>query len=50
LKNGIRVSAWTFDELYGRDSKFLDGLEKQGQAFIGEIPVVAVYCVGIGRA
>ena len=39
LGNGIRVSAWTFDELYGRDSKFLDGLEARGQAFVGEIPV-----------
>lgn len=39
MKNGVRVSAWTFDELYGRGSTFLDGLEKQKQAFIGEIPV-----------
>lgn len=38
LANGIRVSAWTFDELYGRDGKFLDGLAAQGQAFVGEIP------------
>jgi SRSO17 transposase len=35
----VRVSAWTFDELYGRDSKFLDGLESRRQAFVGEIPV-----------
>jgi SRSO17 transposase len=38
LANGIRVSAWTFDELYGRDSKFLDGLETHRQVFVGEIP------------
>lgn len=36
--NGIRVSAWTFDELYGRDGAFLDGLESRGQVFVGEIP------------
>jgi hypothetical protein len=34
----VRVSAWTFDELYARDSKFLDGLESRRQAFVGEIP------------
>ncbi len=38
LANGIRVSAWTFDELYGRDGKFLDGLALRGQIFVGEIP------------
>lgn len=38
LANGVRVSAWTFDELYGRDGKFLDGLESRGQVFVGEIP------------
>ncbi len=38
LSNGIRVSAWTFDELYGRDTKFLDNLDEIGEAFIGEIP------------
>lgn len=32
------VSAWTFDELYGRDGKFLDGLESRAQVFVGEIP------------
>jgi SRSO17 transposase len=32
------VSAWTFDALYGRDGKFLDGLESRGQNFVGEIP------------
>jgi SRSO17 transposase len=39
LSNGVRVSAWTFDELYGRDGKFLDGLETRRQVFVGEIPV-----------
>jgi SRSO17 transposase len=38
LSNGIEVSAWTFDELYGRDSKFLDALDKQEQAYVAEIP------------
>jgi len=38
LANGIRVSAWTFDELYGRDGKFLDGLHARRQVFVGEIP------------
>jgi len=38
LSNGIRVSAWTFDELYGREKKFLDGLESRGQVFVGEVP------------
>ncbi len=27
LANGVRVSAWTCDELYGRDTKFLNALE-----------------------
>lgn len=39
LSNGICVSAWTFDELYSRDGKFLDGLEQRRQVFVGEIPV-----------
>ena len=39
LANGVRVAAWTFDELYGRDRKFLDGLEQRKQTFIGEVPV-----------
>ena len=38
LQNGVRVSAWTFDELYGRDGKFLDGLQQRGQAFVAEVP------------
>lgn len=33
------VSAWTFDELYSRDGKFLNGLEERRQVFVGEIPV-----------
>ena len=39
LGNGVRVSAWTFDELYGRDGKFLDGLEQRRQVFVAEVPV-----------
>ena len=39
LGNGVGVAAWTFDELYGRDGKFLDGLERRQQAFVGEIPM-----------
>lgn len=38
LSNRICVSAWTFDEFYGRDGHFLDGLESLGQLFVGEIP------------
>jgi len=38
LANGIRVKAWTFDELYGRDGQFLDGLDARGEAFVGEVP------------
>lgn len=38
LKNEVRVAAWTFDELYGRDSKFLDGLSARKQAYVAEIP------------
>jgi SRSO17 transposase len=39
LGNGVRVAAWTFDEFYGRDGKFLDGLEQRQQTFVGEIPM-----------
>lgn len=39
LANGVRVAAWTFDELYSRDSKFLDGLELRQQAFVAEVAV-----------
>ena len=38
LLNGICVWAWTFDEFYGRDHAFLDGLEARDQLFVGEIP------------
>jgi SRSO17 transposase len=38
LANGVRVAAWTFDELYGRDRKFLDGLEQRQQVFVAEVP------------
>jgi len=39
LANGILVSAWTCDELYGRDGRFLDALESRSQVFVAEIPV-----------
>ena len=39
LANGVRVAAWTFDELYGRDGKFLDGLQQRRQTFVAEVPV-----------
>jgi SRSO17 transposase len=38
LTNGIRVKAWTFDELYGRDGVFLDNLEQRRQVFVAEVP------------
>ena len=38
LANGIVIGAWTFDELYGRDTAFLDGLEERRQVFVGEVP------------
>ena len=38
LKNGLRVSAWTFDEAYGRGAEFLDGMDELGQNYVGEIP------------
>ena len=38
LANGIRVAAWTFDEWYGRDGEFLDGLDALGQSYIGQVP------------
>ncbi len=39
VANGIYVAAWTCDELYGRDGKFLDGLEQLNQTFVAEVPV-----------
>ncbi len=38
LKNGVRVEAWTFDEWYGRDGSFLDGLDALGQNYVAEVP------------
>ena len=38
LANGIRVAAWTFDEWYGRDGEFLDGLDALGQRYVAEAP------------
>lgn len=38
LANGIRVAAWTFDELYGRDGGFLNGLDALGQTYVAEVP------------
>jgi SRSO17 transposase len=38
LSNGVRVSAWTFDEAYSRDGKFLNAMESRRQVFVGEIP------------
>lgn len=38
MADGVAVKAWTFDELYGRDGKFLDGLDERKQAFVGEVP------------
>jgi len=38
LKNGIRFSALTFDELYGRSGPFLDDLAALGQNYVAEIP------------
>jgi len=38
LANGIRFSALTFDEFYGRDRDFLDGLDYLGQDYVGEVP------------
>ena len=39
LGAGVRVKAWAFDEFYGRDGAFLDGLEARHQVFVGEVPV-----------
>jgi SRSO17 transposase len=38
MADGVLVKAWTFDELYGRDGKFLDGMDERKQAFVGEVP------------
>jgi SRSO17 transposase len=39
LGNGVRVSAWGCDALYGRDGKFLDALETRQQVFVAQVPV-----------
>lgn len=39
LSNGIHVKAWTFDEFYGRERAFLDGLDQRRQVFVAEVPV-----------
>ncbi|MFN0054840.1 MAG: IS701 family transposase, partial [Planctomycetales bacterium] len=39
LANGIRVLAWTADELYGQNAEFLNGLDTRDEAFVVEIPV-----------
>ena len=38
LGNGVRVSAWTFDSLYGGDGEFLDGMDGFGQNYVGQVP------------
>ena len=38
MANGIRVIAWTADELYGRDGAFLDALDERSQAYVVEVP------------
>lgn len=38
LGNGVRVSAWSFDSLYGGDGEFLDGMDGFGQSYVGQIP------------
>lgn len=32
------MKAWTFDEAYGRNGEFLDGLDERGEALVGEVP------------
>jgi SRSO17 transposase len=38
LGHGVRVRAWVFDELYGRNTTFRDALEQRGQIFVAEVP------------
>jgi SRSO17 transposase len=38
LGNGIRVAAWTVDELYGGSYDFLDGVDRLGQTYVAEVP------------
>ena len=37
-RSGVDVEAWTFDENYGRDCGFLDGLDHRKCAYVGEVP------------
>ena len=38
LNNGTRVFAWTFDQWYGKDGTFLDGLQSLGQNYVAQVP------------
>ena len=38
VNNGVRFSALSFDELYGRDREFLDSVDTLGQNYVGEVP------------
>ena len=38
VAHAIQVAAWTFDETYGRDLKFLDALDEQHHKYVGEVP------------
>lgn len=38
LDHGVHVQAWTFDEGYGNNTAFLDGLEQRRQMFVAEVP------------
>jgi SRSO17 transposase len=35
---GVTIETWTFDENYGRDGNFLDGLDERQCAYVGEVP------------
>jgi hypothetical protein len=49
LGNGIRVSFWMFDALYGRDGAFLDALEALGQTAFSAQAVVMRRCRADGE-
>jgi SRSO17 transposase len=38
IANGIKVDAWSADELYGRNTELLDALDDRNVAFVFEIP------------
>lgn len=38
IEDGVVLKAWTFDENYGRDGHFLDGLDQRKIAYVGEVP------------